>query len=110
MDNVEVVSSVPDERPAMHFEDVKGLRVTKVSASAPASDQPVMRMVDVEDCVVTGCAAPAKSRVAIEVRGAASQGIRLIANDFSGCEQATALADGAAESAVASVANLHRVG
>ncbi len=106
MDNVQVTSTVPDERPAMHFEDVKGLRLAKLQASAPSSDQPVMRMVDVQDCLVTGCAAPAKSRVAIEVRGAGSQGLRLLGNDFSGSTKAVALADGATESAVALAGNL----
>ncbi len=106
MDNVQVTSTVPDERPAMHFEDVKGLRLAKLAASAPASEQPVMRMVDVEDCLVTGCAAPAKSHLAIELRGAASQRIRLVANDFSGCAKAVAVLDGATEGAVVSAGNL----
>ena len=106
MDNVQVVSTIPDERPAMHFEDVKGLRLAKLAASAPASEQPVMRMVDVQDCLVTGCAAPAKSHVAIEVRGAGSRGLRFLANDFSGSGKAVALADGATENAVVSAGNL----
>jgi len=106
MDNVQVISTVPDERPAMHFEDVKGLRLAKLAASAPASEQPVMRLVDVQDCLVTGCVAPAKSHVAIEVRGAGSQGLRFVANDLSGSSKAVAFADGAPESAVVSAANL----
>jgi hypothetical protein len=63
-------------------------------------------MVDVEDCLVTGCASPAKSHVAIEVRGAASRGLRLLANDFTGSTKAIAVTGGAAESAVTSAANL----
>jgi hypothetical protein len=106
MDNVEIISTVPDERPAMHFEDVKGLRVAKLSASAPASEEPFMRMVDVEDCLVTGCTAPAKSHVGIEVSGASCQKVRLVANDFSGCEKAVAVVKGASENAVASAGNL----
>ena len=84
----------------MHFEDVKGLRLDKLTAEAPAADQPLVRMVDVQDCVVTGCAAPRKVNVAIEVRGADSREIRLVANDFSRCAKAVAVADGATESAV----------
>jgi hypothetical protein len=106
MDNVQLTSSVPDERPALHFEDVKGLRLAKVAASAPASEQPVMRMVDVQDCLVTGCAAPAKSQVAIEVRGAGSRGLRFVANDLSGSGKGIAIVEGAMESAVMSAANL----
>jgi hypothetical protein len=106
LDNVQVTSTVPDERPAMHFEDVKGLRLAKLAASAPASEQPVMRFVDVEDCSVTGCVAPAKSQVAIEVRGAGSRGVRLVGNDFSGSGKAVSLVEGAVESAVLSAGNL----
>ena len=106
MDNVQVTASVPDERPAMHFEDVKGLRLSKIAASAPASEQPVMRMVDVQDCLVTGCAAPSKSHVALEVRGAASERVRLLANDFTGSSKAVTLAAGATETAVQTTANL----
>jgi hypothetical protein len=106
MDNVQVISTVPDERPAMHFEDVKGLRLARLGASAPASEQPVMRLVGVQDALVTSCAAPQKSHVAIEVRGSGSQGIRLIANDFSGSSKAIALLDGAAATAVTQAANL----
>ena len=105
LDNVQITSSKPDERPAMHFEDVKGLRLDKLSASAPASEQPLLRMVDVQDCLVIGCGS-SQSQVAIELRGAASRGIRLLANDFSGSRKAVAFADGAQENAVRSAGNL----
>jgi hypothetical protein len=110
MDNVQITSTKPDERPAMYFEDVKGLRLDKLTADAPAADQPLVRMLDVQDCVVTGCVAPAKSSVAIEIRGAESRGIRLVANDFSGSRKAVAVTEGATENAVASTGNLGPVG
>jgi hypothetical protein len=106
MDNVQVTSTVPDERPAMHFEDVKGLRLAKLSATAPASAQPVMRLVDVQDALVTGCNSPAKSQVAIEVRGAATNALRFVANDFSGSKKAVALVEDAPESAIKEAFNL----
>jgi hypothetical protein len=91
MDNVQVISTVPDERPAMHFEDVKRLRLSKLASA--------LRMVDVQDCLVTGCAAPPDSQVAIDVRGAETRAVRLVGNDFTG-DKAVALRDGALESAV----------
>lgn len=106
MDNLQITTSRPDERPAMHFEDVKGLRLDKLTADRPAANQPLVRLVDVEDSLVTGCVAPAKSPVAIEVRGAASRGIRLLANDFSNAAKALDLKEGVTESAVQSAANL----
>ena len=90
----------------MHFEDVKGLRLAGIVADAPTGEQPLLRMVDVQDCLVTGCVAPANSTSAIEVRGAGSRGIRLVANDFSGCGKSTEFVDGATESAVQSAGNL----
>lgn len=110
MDNVQITSASPDERPAMHFEDVKGLRLDSFSGTAPAADQPLLRLVDVQDCLVTGCAVPAKSPAAVEVRGANSRAIRLVANDFSGCGTAVVMADGAAGTAVSSAANLEPAG
>lgn len=110
MDNVEIISAVPDERPAMHFEDVKGLRMAKIASSAPASEQPVMRLVDVRDAVITNCVAPANSHTGVEIGGASSAQVRLIANDFTGCEKPVALVNGAAETAVASSGNLNRAG
>jgi polygalacturonase len=48
-DNVRINAVVPDERPAMYFEDVRDLRLTAVEASKPSSDQPIARMVGVTD-------------------------------------------------------------
>jgi hypothetical protein len=87
-DNVELISTKPDERPAMHFEDVKGLRLDRFSATAPSAGQPLIRLVDVADCVIAGTVAPAGSAAAIEVRGSATAGVRLLGNDFSGCSKA----------------------
>jgi hypothetical protein len=99
MDNVQIVSSKPDERPAMHFEDVKRLRLDKLTCDAPSSDQPLVRMVDVQDSLLTGCVAPPKTHVALEVSGADSRGIRLVANDFSGCREGVSAAQGVVMSA-----------
>jgi polygalacturonase len=48
-DNVLIRAMALDERPAMHFEDVRGLRLGSVEATKPASGQPVARAVNVED-------------------------------------------------------------
>jgi hypothetical protein len=87
LDNVQVTSTKADERPALHFEDVKGLRVDRFSASTPAAEQPLIRLVDVQDCVIAGTVAPAGSAAAVEVRGTSSSGVRLVGNDFSGCSK-----------------------
>ncbi|HEY3838354.1 MAG TPA: glycoside hydrolase family 28 protein [Bryobacteraceae bacterium] len=95
MDNVRITSTKSDERPALHFEDVQGLRLDQLACDVPASDQPLMRLVDVRDSLITGCVAPPKTKVAIEVRGADAKGIRLLANDFSEARQSFSAPEGA---------------
>jgi polygalacturonase len=50
-DNVRMRALAADERPAMYFEDVRGLRLSGVEATKPASDEPLARSVAVEDQV-----------------------------------------------------------
>jgi len=45
--NVRIRAVEPDQRPAFHFEDIRGLRLTAVEATRPASDQPVARFTGV---------------------------------------------------------------
>jgi len=67
LDNVQITATRPDERPAMHFEDVKGLRLDTVG-------QPQVRLVDVQDCLVIGPAA-------IELKGEQNRNVRQVANE-----------------------------
>jgi hypothetical protein len=95
-ENVGISTSRPDERPALHFEDVQGLHLDRVDVDAPATPQPLVRLIDVQDAVVTACTAPAHTSVAVTLEGAATKGVRLVGNDFSRAKTPYELRGGAA--------------
>ncbi len=95
-ENVGISTSRPDERPALHFEDVQGLHLDRVDVDVPATPQPLVRLIDVQDAVVTACTAPANTSVAVTLEGAATKGVRLVGNDFSRAKTPYELRDGAA--------------
>ena len=101
LDNVRVAAAEPDQRPALHCEDVKDLRVDRLDASAPLSSEPLIRLVNVQGGVLAGCSAPAQTTTAVEVAGADSKSIRLVGNDFSRARSAWQLRSGAPAGAVA---------
>ena len=100
LDNPRLVSAAPDQRPALHCEEVKSLRVERLEATAPSNAQPLMRLVNVRDALVSGCSAPALRGAAVEVAGAESAGVRLVGNDFGRAAKALELKNGAAAGAV----------
>ena len=78
-----VVYLSPGTYLSFYCEDVNGLRVERLEATAPVNAQPLMRLVDVRDALVSGCSAPVLSGAAVEVAGAESAGVRLVGNDFT---------------------------
>jgi hypothetical protein len=100
LDNARLVSAAPDQRPALHCEEVKSLRVERLEATAPSNAEPLMRLVNVRDALVSGCSAPALRGAAVEVAGAESAGVRLVGNDFGRAAKALELKNGAAAGAV----------
>jgi hypothetical protein len=100
LDNLRLASAVPDQRPALHCEAVTRLRVERLEATAPSNAQPLMRLVNVRDALVSGCSAPSQSGAAVEVAGAESAGVRLLGNDFGRAAKVLELQKGAAAGAV----------
>ena len=82
LDNLRLVSPVSEQRPALHCESAKGLRVSRLEATAPANAQPLMRLVDVRDALVSGCSAPAMQGAAVELAASESAAVRLVGNDL----------------------------
>jgi hypothetical protein len=95
-----VEARAPDERPALHCEESSEVRIDGLDATAPSSAQPLIRMVNVRDALVTGCHARAKTSLALSVEGERSAGIRLAANDFSQAGKVYEAGGGAPEGAV----------
>ena len=94
-ENVAVSTSRPDERPAMHFEDVQGLHLDRVDVAAPSKPQPLIRLIHVQDAAITACTAPANTSIAVALEGSATKGVRLAGNDFSQARTAYELRGGA---------------
>jgi hypothetical protein len=63
-------------------ESVTNLWVARLEAAAPGNAQPLMRLVNLRDALVSVCSAPSQSGAAVEVAGAESAGVRLLGNDF----------------------------
>ncbi len=100
LDNLRLVAGKPDERPALHCEDVSELRVDRLDAGAPVGAQPLMRLVNVRQAVLDGCVAPNMTGAAVEISGSESTGIHLVGNDFARASKAVELKGGAAPGAV----------
>lgn len=100
LDNLRLASAAPEQRPALHCETVTNLRVERLEATAPGNAQPLMRLVNVRDALVSGCSAPPLRGAAVEVAGAESAGVRLLGNDFGRAAKALDLRNGAAAGAV----------
>ncbi|MBZ5581719.1 MAG: glycoside hydrolase family 28 protein [Acidobacteriia bacterium] len=103
LENLRLAAAPADERPALHCEDVKNLRVGGLEASAPASAQPWIRMVDVRDAVVTACSVPDGTSAAVEVSGPGSGDIRAVGNDFARAGKTFDVRGGAPAGAVVEV-------
>jgi hypothetical protein len=106
LDNIRLAAAAPDERPAIHCEDAKELRVDRIEATASASSQPLIRLVNVQGGLLTGCAAPVGAAVAVEISGATAAEIRAVGNDFSRAQRAFEFQDGAQANALTEADNL----
>jgi len=96
LENVAITAVQPDERPALHFEDVKELHLDRVDVSAPITPQPLVRLIDVRDAAITACTAPANTAVAVALEGESTKNVRLAGNDFTQAKTVFALHGGAA--------------
>ena len=101
LDGLRLATARADQRPAMHCEDVDDLRVDRLDGAAPEGAQPLVRLVNTRHAVLDGCVAPKMEGAAVEIAGAESGGIRLLANDFTRAAKAFDLQGGAAASVLA---------
>src|SRR5262249_51834878 len=102
LNNLHLATSEPDQRPAIHCDDVEDLRVEGFEASAPSSGEPLIRLLNVNRALIAGCLAPEKAAIAVTIEGAQTREIRLVANDFSHARKALELRADAPASEVSS--------
>jgi polygalacturonase len=80
MHNVEFEADQPDARPAVSCDDVTGLLISGLEATASVGDAPLVALHNTKDAVLSGSRIPAASRVFVQVSGPESTEIAV-----SGC-------------------------
>jgi hypothetical protein len=68
LENLAIAATRPDERPALHFEDVKNLRLDRPELTPPSGGQPLVRLVDVHSAAISGCSDVSKNGQSTDIR------------------------------------------
>ena len=85
---------------ALLCDDVTGLNLDGLRATACATGAALLRFVNVRDALVRGCFAPAGTEAFVEALGGETCGISLLANDLRRAKRAVALGKDAPHKAV----------
>lgn len=96
----------PDGRPAMIFDDVRGLEVSGLLAEPVAGPLPILWLHNCLGVMLCGSRAADRTELFVRVTGRLSRGIAVTGNDLRGARRVLHLDDGADPSAVALGANL----
>lgn len=103
--NVQLQLAGEDKRHAVVFEDVHNATVDGLDAPYSNGAASVLRFADVQRVAVRGCTPPAGTGVFLKLQGAASGGVTLTANDFSGVQAVTQVGPDVPRGTVAELAN-----
>lgn len=87
-DGIPNPSEPGDPGTAAIFEDVSGLELDALKTRASASQAPVLQMTNVRDALLRACTAPEDTQVYLELRGADTRNIDLIANRLRNAKKA----------------------
>jgi polygalacturonase len=104
--DVRIETRKPDERPMFLCEDMKSLEIVDVSGSAPASQEPLIVLRNVQRAFIQGCCAPQRLSRFLTVGGTDSSDVSLIGSDLRGCTVATQSVEGAAQDVVFEAGNI----
>lgn len=104
--NLILETATPDARPGVVCDDVSELRLSGVTVRGARGAAHLVRLQNVKDAFVTGCAPLSDCAAFVAVEGAASAGIGLLGNDLRKAGKAVATGAGAAKDAVSATRNL----
>ena len=90
--NVEVDFIDPDARPAIVFDDINCLDLSKIKARV-MGNEPLMKCKDVKNMFVQSCVAPRNIETFLHISGNKSKHISLVGNDLSGAKNAIKVED-----------------
>lgn len=95
-----------EARPTVLFDDVQNVRITGLSSTAVAGEQPVVSMKDSSDFWISESAAPAGTGVYLGVEGTASGNILLSGCDLRAVKESVALGSNLSPQAVTASGNI----
>jgi polygalacturonase len=95
--NVQCVTDLPDERPAIVCDDVDDVILGGLDLSAPVGGAPLIDLRNTRRAFLTGMRSPAGIKVFAQVSGAGSSAISLSGNSLDQGQQAATYTDGATE-------------
>lgn len=85
--NVQLQTAEPDERHALVCEDVEDVSINGLDATCSPGAAATIRLTDARGVLVRGCRPKAGSELFLNLQGAGSDRIVLMANDLSGVEK-----------------------
>ncbi|MHC4328666.1 MAG: glycoside hydrolase family 28 protein [Planctomycetota bacterium] len=85
--NVQLLTDAPDERHALVCEDVEDVSIDGLDAACSPGAVATIRLTDARGVLVRGCRPKAGSELFLNLQGAGSDRIVLMANDLSGVEK-----------------------
>jgi hypothetical protein len=103
--NVQLQLAKEDKRHAVVLEDVHNAAVDALDVPYSDGAAPLLQLTDVRNVFVRNCTPPAGTGVFLRLQGAASRGITLATNDFSGVNAITQVGADVPKGAVAELAN-----
>lgn len=106
LSQIEVVTKVRDERPALVCDDVKHLALNGLQASAPSTEMPLVLLNDAQGAFIHGCTVPQGVQTFLALSGPQTARVRLVGNDLSGAKQAFTLRPDVPKGAVRATGNL----
>ncbi|MDP4292679.1 MAG: hypothetical protein Q8908_16485, partial [Bacteroidota bacterium] len=84
MENVQLRTSNPDERPAFIMDDVTNVSLQNFQAEAPSSTEALIKLMNCKNILISGYRHVTPLKKFLRVEGEASQQIRVLRNDLSG--------------------------
>ena len=110
LDNVEMRWEETDARPALIFDDVKGLSIRALQVAGASVAQPVIWLHQVAGALIEGCRAPAGTHGFLKVSGAQSSDIAMLGNDLMRAVEPLERAPEVAQSSVILTGNATALG
>ena len=103
--NVQLQLAAADTRHALVCEDVENISVDNIDAAYSSDACATIRLTDVKGAFIRGCRPQAGTDIFLKMEGDASEGVVLVANDFSHTSKVAEMARDVPKTALFQLAN-----